>query len=155
MKTVKTQEQLYNRILINYGIAALAYILLYVLYQKMFMRNAVTFAFAAIFLIAGIVCYVLDKKQNKPLKNYGHMFIAFCIALLFTRLSVIVVTFLGWNTFSKMQEVYFLKKLMQTRWEVIIISWAGAIYLVGMTIYNGILMAKVGREKKINSKIKK
>lgn len=145
MKNIKTQEQLYNRILINYGIAILGYILLYVLYNKMFMRNTVTFACAGIFLVAGIVCYALSKK--KPLKNYGHMFIAFCVALLFTRLSVIVVTLFGWNTFSKMQEVYFLKKLLQTRWEVIAVSWGGAVYLVGMTIYNGILMAKAGKKK--------
>ena len=144
MKSTKTQEQLYNRILINFGVAILGYILLYFLYQKMYMRNVITFTFAGIFLVAGIVCYALSKK--KPLKNYGHMFIAFCIALLFTRLSVLVVTFFGWDTFSKMQEVYFLKKLMQTRWEVIIVSCAGAVYLVGMLIYNGILMAKA--EKK-------
>ncbi len=142
----KTQEQLYNRVLINYGIAILAYILLYVLYNKMYMRNAVTFTFAAIFLVAAIICYALSKK--KPTKNYGHMFIAFFAALLFTRLSVLIVTLFGWNAFAKMQEVYFLKKLMQTRWEVIIISWAGAFYLVGMTIYNGILMAKAGKKKK-------
>lgn len=144
MKSTKTQEQLYNRILINFGVAILGYILLYFLYQKMYMRNVITFTFAGIFLVAGIVCYALSKK--KPLKNYGHMFIAFCVALLFTRLSVLVVTFLGWDTFSKMQEVYFLKKLMQTRWEVIIVSWAGAVYLVGMLIYNGILMAKAGKK---------
>ncbi len=144
MKSTKTQEQLYNRILINFGVAILGYILLYFLYQKMYMRNVITFTFAGIFLVAGIVCYALSKK--KPLKNYGHMFIAFCIALLFTRLSVLVVTFFGWDTFSKMQEVYFLKKLMQTRWEVIIVSWAGAVYLVGMLIYNGILMAKAGKK---------
>ena len=144
MKSTKTQEQLYNRILINFGVAILGYILLYFLYQKMYMRNVITFTFAGIFLVAGIVCYALSKK--KPLKNYGHMFIAFCIALLFTRLSVLVLTFFGWDTFSKMQEVYFLKKLMQTRWEVIIVSWAGAVYLVGMLIYNGILMAKAGKK---------
>lgn len=144
MKSTKTQEQLYNRILINFGVAILGYILLYFLYQKMYMRNVITFTFAGIFLVAGIVCYALSKK--KPLKNYGHMFIAFCIALLFTRLSVLVVTFFGWDTFSKMQEVYFLKKLMQTRWEVIIVSWTGAVYLVGMLIYNGILMAKAGKK---------
>lgn len=140
MKTNKTQEQLYNRILINYGIAILGYILLYVLYNKMYMKNTITFAVAALFLIGAIVCYALSKK--KPLKNYGHMFTAFFLALMFTRLSVLVVTFFGWNTFEKMQSVYFLKKLMQTRWEVIIISWAGGLYLLGMTIYNGILMTK-------------
>lgn len=140
MKTNKTQEQLYNRILINFGIAIVGYVLLYFLYNKMYMRNAITFTFAGVFLAAGIACYALSKK--KPLKNYGHMFTAFCVALLFTRLSVIVVTIFGWGTFEKMQEIYLLKKLMQTRWEVIIVSWAGAIYLVGMVVYNGILMAK-------------
>ncbi len=76
------------------------------------------------------------------------MFIAFCLALLFTRLSVLVVKVLGWDLFGKMHEIYFWKKLMETRIEVIIISWAGALYLVGMTVYNGILMAKAGKKKK-------
>lgn len=144
MNTNKTQEQLYNRILINYGIGAVGYILLYILYSKLYMKNTVTFAFAGIFLVAGIICYALSKK--KPLKNYGHMFIAFFLALLFTRLSVLVVKVLGWDLFGKMHEIYFWKKLMETRIEVIIISWAGALYLVGMTVYNGILMSKAGKK---------
>ena len=146
LKTNKTQEQLYNRIFINFGIGILAYFALYCLYYKFYMKNTVTFALAGIFTAAAIVCYALSKK--KPLKNYAHMFVAFTVALLFTRLAYIITMIFGISAFEKMQEVYFLKKLLQTRWEVIIIAWMGAAYLLGMLIYNGILMNKVGKEER-------
>lgn len=146
MKTQKTQENLYNRILINFGIGILAYSVLYFLYQKLYMNNTVTFITAGIFAAAAIVCYTLSNK--KPLKNYGHMFAAFTIALLFTRLSVITASILGMEKFFELQNIYFFKKLMQTRIEVIIISWLGALYLIGMLIYNSVLMVKAGKKKK-------
>ena len=151
MKTNKTAEQLYNRILINFGVAILAYSALNILYNTLYMKNWITFTLAGIFAVLAILCYVFSKK--KPLKNYGHMFVAFTLALLFTRLSVLTVRILGWNTFESMQNVYILKKLLQTRTEVIIISWLGALYLVGMVIYNAILMYKVDKaEKKAKKK---
>lgn len=151
MKTNKTAEQLYNRILINFGVAILAYSALNILYNTLYMKNWVTFTLAGIFAVLAILCYVFSKQ--KPLKNYGHMFLAFTLALLFTRLSVLTVRIFGWNAFESMQNVYIIKKLLQTRTEVILISWLGAIYLVGMVIYNGILMHKVQKaEKKKNKK---
>lgn len=146
MKNEKTQENLYNRILINFGIGILAYLILYFFYQKLYMNNAVTFITAGIFAVSAIVCYVFSNK--KPLKNYDHMFVAFTIALLFTRLSVITATILGMDKFFELQNFYFFKKLMQTRIEVIIISWMGAIYLIGMLIYNSYLMFKISKKSK-------
>ena len=75
MKTEKTQEQLYNRILINFGIGILAYALLYFLYQKLYMKNWITFTLAGIFIAAAVVFYAMSGK--KPLKNYAHMFLIF------------------------------------------------------------------------------
>lgn len=152
-KTNKTQEQIYNRILINFGIGILAYSLLNILYQRFYMKNVITFTLAGIFLATAIVFYALSKK--KPLKNYAHMLIAFCIALLFTRLSVIVTTFIGMERFLALQETYLIKKFLQTQTEVIIIVFLGAIYLVGMLIYNGILMNKVKSEERAARKAKK
>jgi len=151
LKTDKSQEQLYNRVLLNFGIAVLAYGLLHLLYQRLYMKNWITFTLAGIFIAAAIVCYVFSKK--KPTKNYGHMFLAFGIALLFTRLSVIVGSIIGMDNFIKLQEIYLIKKILQTRWEVIVVVWAGVLYLAGMLIYNGILMYKVGKEEKKNRKI--
>ena len=65
------------------------------------------------------------------------MFLAFTLALLFTRLSVLTVRIFGWNAFESMQNVYIIKKLLQTRTEVILISWLGAIYLVGILAFGG------------------
>ena len=153
MKTTKTSEQLYNRILINFGIAILAYSGLNILYNTLYMKNWVTFTFAGIFAVLAILCYVFSKQ--KPLKNYGHMFLAFTLALIFTRLSVITVQIFGYEAFESMQGIYIIKKLLQTRTEVILITWLGAIYLVGMVIYNAILMYKVEKaEKKERRQIK-
>lgn len=146
MKTEKTQEQLYNRILINFGIGILAYTLLYFLYQKFYMKNWITFTFAGLFIAVAAVFYILSSK--KPLKNYAHMFTAFGISLLFTRLSVIVATVVGMEKFIALQEIYWIKKLLQTRIEVIILVCAGAIYLLGMLIYNSVLMVRVGKAEK-------
>lgn len=146
MKTNKTQEQLYNRILINFGIGILAYSILYILYQRLYMDNVVTFTLAGIFIACAVACYALSKK--KPLKNYGHMFAAFGLALLFTRLSVLVATVVGMENFLALQENYFIKKLLQTRWEVIILVWSGAVYLAGMLVYNCLLMAKASKNSK-------
>lgn len=148
MKTKKTQEQLYNRILINFGIGILAYTLLYFLYQKLYMKNWITFSFAGLFIVAAIVFYALSAK--KPLKNYAHMFTVFGVSLLFTRLSVIVATVIGMEKFISLQEIYWIKKLLQTRTEVIIIAYAGALYLIGMLIYNSVLMYHAGKTEKKN-----
>ncbi len=150
MKTEKTQEQLYNRILINFGIGILAYALLYFLYQKLYMKNWITFTLAGIFIAAAVVFYSMSGK--KPLKNYGHMFLIFGAALLFTRLSVIVATVVGMEKFIALQDIYWVKKLLQTRIEVMIIGWLGALYLVGMLVYNGVLMYRVGKEEKAKRK---
>ncbi len=146
MKTTKTQEQLYNRIMINFGIGILAYGLLYFLYQKMYMKNSITFAIAGLFALVAIIFYILSSK--KPLRNYAHMFSAFSLSLLFTRLSVLVSTIVGLEKFLELQNLYWFKKIMQTRTEVTILVILGALYLVGMLIYNIILMHKVGKERK-------
>ncbi len=145
MKTNKTEEQLYNRILINFGIGVLAYGFLYYLYNFLYLQNSVIFSLIGIFLVCAIVLYILSRK--KPVKNYAHMFLFFALALLFTKLSVLTVTILGMDTFAKLQETYLLKKLLQSRIDVIIISWAGAIYLIGMVVYNFILIGKVSKKK--------
>ena len=145
MKTTKTKDQLYNRIMINFGIGALSYALLYFLYLKLYMKNSVTFLLSLAFIAGAIVCFVLSKK--KPTKNYGYMFLAFALCLLFTRLSVITTTFIGLDKFISLQEIYFFKKIMQTRIEVILISWAGALYLFGMLCYNLILIKSSKRKR--------
>ncbi|MBE7044272.1 MAG: hypothetical protein E7397_01985 [Ruminococcaceae bacterium] len=149
-KTNKTEEQLFNRILINFGIGILAYWLLYYLYGSLYMANGVTFTLAAIFLVAGIVCIALGKKL--PLKNYGIMFVAFCLCLLFTRLSVLTSIVIGIENFLSLQEGYVFKKLMQTSTQVTILGWAGSLYLLGMFVYNCILIKNVRLAKRSKNK---
>jgi len=36
---------------------------------------------------------------------------------------------------------------MQTRWEVILIVYGGAVYLLGMLVYNAIMIKKAGKRK--------
>lgn len=153
MKNAKTQEQLYNRIMINFGIGILAYGLLYFLYQKMYMNNLLTFSIAGIFALAAIVFYILSGK--KPVRNYAHMFAAFSIALLFTRLSLLFTAIFGAEKFFEFQNFYFFKKIMQTRIEVTILVVLGATYLLGMLVYNLVLMHKAGKKSKQKQHSKK
>ncbi len=143
----KNQEQLFNRILINIGIGILAYIFLYIMYAKFYMMPSLVFA--AIFFVLAIVGYVLSAKKIANVKNYAHMFIGFTLCMLFTSLSRIFGYILGLQKFIELiNSYYFFKILVNTRYEVILISWLGAIYLVGMVIYNSVLIYKAGNKRK-------
>ncbi len=148
LKTNKTEEQLMNRILINFGIAILAYILLYILYAKLYMQNFATFLTAGIFAAAAIGFYIYSGKTGKY-RNYGHMFAAFTLALLFTRSSYIAAMVLGGQRFMAIiNSSYFWKMAFNTQKQVMLISILGGVYLLGMLIYNGILMRKAPKHKK-------
>lgn len=140
-------EKLENRIIINYAVAAVAYMTLSTLYKAPFHMNfKYVLPVAGIMLIAAIVCYLLHKKFKKT-ANYGHMFLAFAIALGFTNLSTIVYKVFGANVFNSLYSVSLFEKIMNARNAVVIVSVLGAIYLVGMTIYNGILIYKENKKK--------
>lgn len=143
----KNQEQLLNRILINIGIGILAYIFLYVMYAKFYMMPSLIFA--AVFFILAVAGYILSAKKIADVKNYAHMFIAFTLCMLFTSLSRIFGTVLGIEKFMELiNSSYFFKMLVNSRYEVMLVSWLGGIYLVGMIIYNSVLIYKAGNKRK-------
>ena len=74
-KKKKTQDQLLNRILINIGIAVIAYILLYILYAKFYLAPAIPIGIA--FIVIAIAGYILSGLKVVNVKNYAHMFLAF------------------------------------------------------------------------------
>lgn len=161
-ESLKRVEKLENRIIINYAIAVVAYMIFYALigdYRNYELRNKVIFAVAGVMVIAAIVCYVLHKKTKKT-KNYGHMFIAFALALLSTRASVIVYNIFGANVFNTIYDfeifgVRIVEKLLTSKNAVTGVSWLGAIWLVVMTIYNGVLISKEKSNKKKKPEAKK
>lgn len=143
----KNQEQLLNRILINIGIGILAYIFLYIMYAKFYMMPSLIFA--AVFFILAVAGYILSAKKIADVKNYAHMFIAFTLCMLFTSLSRIFGTVLGIEKFMELiNSSYFFKVLVNSRYEVMLVSWLGGIYLVGMIIYNSVLIYKAGNKRK-------
>lgn len=145
---VRKIEKLENRIIINYAVAAVAYMTLNTLYKPPFHMNfKYVLPVAGIMLIAAIVCYLLHKKFKKT-ASYGHMFVAFALALSFTNLSTIIYKVLGQNVFNGLYSISLFQMLMNARNAVIIVSVLGAIYLVGMTIYNGILIYRENNPKK-------
>ncbi len=149
MKNKKTQEQLFNRILINLGIAIIAYIFLYVLYARFFMVPSL--AIAIVFFILAIAGYIVSAKKllKYNLKNYAHMFVAFGLCLLFTNLSRIIGAVIGMEAFMNLiNSSSFFKILVNSRYEVILISWLGAVYLVLMLIYNTVLINRAGKKRK-------
>ena len=144
-KTKKTQEQLLNRILINIGIAVLAYICLYVLYAKFYLTPAIPIATA--FIVIAIIGYVVSAAKILKVVNYAHMFLAFGFALLFTRLSIFTVNIIGIEKFMALHNSSaFFRILMNSQKEVTLLTWLGAVYLVGMLIYNTILINKAGKK---------
>lgn len=141
----KTQEQLLNRILINIGIAVLAYIFLYVIYAKFYLAPAIGFGIA--FIVIAAAGYILSWKKILKVKNYAHMFLAFGIGLLFTRLSLFAGSVLGIERFIDLiNKSKFFKMAMNSRYEVIFLSWVGGAYLVGMLIYNMVLINRAGKK---------
>ena len=141
----KTQEQLLNRILINFAIAVPAYIFLYVIYAKFYLAHAIEFAIA--FIVLAIVLYIISAVKIKKLRNYAHMFLAFGICLLFTRLSIIIGSIVGIEKLIELtNSSKFFEMLVNSRYDVILITWLGIAYLVGMLIYNTVLMGKTGKK---------
>lgn len=147
-KTNKTEEQLLNRILINFGIGILAYMVLNMLHSNWNMDNAVVFPVAGVCAVAAVVLYIVSAKTGKY-RNYAHMFVAFTLALLFTRLAYFTyLIFGGQVVMNIVNSGYFWKSVMNTQKEVMFVSILGGVYLVGMLIYNVILIAKVRKAKK-------
>lgn len=144
---ITREEKLVNRIIINFGIAILAYIVLSVLFNKFYMKWQIVLPLAAIMLLAAVFCYIFDKKTGKT-KNYGHMFIAFGIALLLTQSSFIIWKVFGADVFNSLYKINVIKMALNSRNAVIGISWLGAVYLVVMTIYNCIEISKERKKRK-------
>lgn len=144
-KEKKSQEQLLNRILINIGVAVIAFIFLYVLYAKYYMMPSGIFA--VVFLVLAVAGYIMSATKVIKVKNYAHMFLAFSLCMVFTNLSKICGAFMGMETFMKLINTSnIFKILVNTRYEVIILTWLGVLYLIGMLIYNTVLINKAGRK---------
>lgn len=141
----KTQEQLLNRILINIGIAVLAFIFLYVLYAKYYMMPSGIFAI--VFFVLAIIGYILSAVRVINVKNYSHMFLAFGFCMVFANLSKICGAVIGMERFMNLINTSgVFRMLVNTRYEVIVLTWLGVLYLIGMLIYNTVLINKAGRK---------
>ena len=153
----KKIEKLENRIIINYGIAAVAYMALNTLKNYPFnMQYKTVWPIAIVMFVAALLCYGLHIKFKKT-ANYGHMFIGFTLALLLP-ISRMVIGRINMGLYSSLMNVEFFAKITNSANAVKIVSWLGVVYLVGMTIYNGILIAKVKKsynKKTENKKVKK
>lgn len=146
MKNQNTrEEQLVNRIMINFGVALVAYIVMYILLNKFYLKWAIVLPVAAVMLIAAVICYIFHKKTGKT-KNYGHMFLAFFVALTLTQSSFLIWKLFGVEGFYSIYNIGIMKELLNSRKAAIGISWLGAIYLAGMTIYNIIQISKTKRK---------
>lgn len=143
----KRIEKITNRVLINVGVGILAYLLLWVLFAKLYMPNVTTFTIAGLFALTGASFYVLYKIKKLPLRNYAYMFFAFCGALLFTKLSNIVALFIGREKCSALTNVAFFKILLNSSFEVKVVAVIGAVYLAAMLVYSGIRVSMISKEK--------
>jgi len=149
----KKIEKIENRIIINYGIAAVGYMALNTLKNYPFnMQYKTVWPIAIGMFVAALLCYGLHIKFKKT-ANYGHMFIGFTLALLLP-ISRMVIARINMGLYNSLMNVELFAKVTNSANAVKIVSWLGVIYLVGMTIFNGILIYKVnhaGKKKSISS----
>lgn len=137
-----TAERIENRILINLGVGALAYVLLYILHVHCYMAPVPTFICAGLLAVAGAGCYIRSIKERR-FRNYGHMFAGLTLGLLFTKLAMLASWVLGTERVVQLIEsARFWRVLFNSRREVQFVCIAGAVYLAGMLVYNIRLLVK-------------
>ena len=146
----KKIEKIENRIIINYAIAAAAYMLLNTIKNYPFnMKFELVWPMAIGMFVAALLCYGLHIKFKKT-ANYGHMFIGFTLALLLPISRRVIGEKINYGLYSSLMKINLFEKVTNTLTAVKIISWLGVVYLIGMTIFNGVLIYKVNKsyEKK-------
>ena len=153
----KKIEKIENRIIINYAIAAAAYMLLNTLKNYPFyMQHKTVWPIAIGMFVAALLCYGLHIKFKKT-ANYGHMFIGFTLALLLPISRWVIGEKINYGLYNSLMNNEIFYKVTNSATAVKLISWAGVVYLIGMTIFNGILIYKVNQsyKKKSNNNDKK
>jgi ABC-type protease/lipase transport system fused ATPase/permease subunit len=141
----KQLDHLTNRILINFSIAIGAYLVLWIFYRYLNMKNLPTFIMAGVFAAGAVVFYILTKVKSRKFLSYANMFTAFTVGTLFTRSSIIATKIMGSQRFSDLIASKFWLKVFNTKTEVIVIAIVGLAYLIGMCIVTGIQMHKVSK----------
>lgn len=144
MKQVKKQklsEKIENRVLINYAIAAGAYVWLFVL-SKNYMNPALVIPTAILLLIGAVALYLLHKKTGNT-KNYGHACLGLSLAAAFCNTSFILSKIFGADTVISWHDNSMIKMLLNSKTETSVVAWAGCIYLVIITVVNLIKLARL------------
>lgn len=129
------KEKITNRILINFGVAILAYLLLLLIYRNN-INNTLVYTIAGIFFVSTAVFTVLTVIKGKQFKNYAIASGALTLGTLFLKLSVFTSAIIGTENFRNLVQNPFMSKLMNAQKDVIIIAILGAVYLVLMMVYN-------------------
>ncbi len=148
-------ESLENRLMINYAIVAGVYVLWN--YMNNMISNFktiynITMILAILSLVGGIVCYAFHKKTQKT-KNYGHMFIVFALALIYTRCSTFVYKIFGGNVFNTLNSNPFLQKfLFNSANAAKILAVLGIVWIVFITVVTVIQIRKESNKKKNGKK---
>lgn len=142
-KKISETERISNRVIVNYIACAAAYLLLYIL-NRCYMKPKLVLPIAGMMLVAAAVCYLLKGKAAKT-KNYGHMFLAFSLALAFCNVSFIFGSIFGINTVSTLLNIGFFKMIFNSHYATIMVAIAGGVYVLAMTIIN---VAKIMRLKR-------
>lgn len=156
MKNTNRIEKITNRIFINFGIAILAYILLWVLISRLSMSYIPVFVISGVFFVLSVLFYLLYKVKGFPLKNYAYMFIIFAVCLLFTQSSFIVSSIMGIHKFSEiLRNSHFMQIIFNTAYEVKFLSIAGAVYLICMLCYNCYMINRLSNNRQRRNKKKK
>lgn len=135
------KDHLTNRILINFGVAIVGYIVLMLLWRTHLKQTAV-FAVAGVLAALTVLFFILTKIKDKRFKNYAIASLVLTVGTLFLKAGVITAAVIGHENFANLIKIHFFEKLFNGRVEVIGIAVAGAVYLVIMLIYNIVKIIK-------------
>lgn len=147
------EDRIVNRILINFGIGILAYLVLWVLWRAT-LNNVAVIITAAIFAVCAIICFIMTKfkvviamNKSKSFLSYGIMFVAFIIALAIIKSSYIVSWIVGVPRFLELAKNAKFEQMINAQNDLIFVAIAGAVYLGAMLIYNIVLLFKLHKHK--------
>lgn len=139
-------EKITNRIFINFGIAILSYIFLWILISKFNMDCFIVFIVAGIFFVSALFCFILYLIKKYNIKNYAYMLAVFSVLLLITQSSFIVSNIIGINKFSSLIRNYpIMRVIFDTANDVKFIAVAGAVYLIIMLVYNCVIISRISK----------
>jgi len=146
MSKQQREEKITNRILINLGLGAAAFMILR-MFSNMttdmkIVSTMPTFMLyvAAVLLVGAVACYVFSKKKP-ALRNYGHVLVVAFLVSIYLNMPKYLGMFMTMGQHAEFNEIPFVAKFIKnTQPSYKYVNWALGVYLICMLIYNIVVL---------------